>query len=81
MRKLLVIAVAVLGAGLLSGCEGDGGVVSTSTVDSAVRLVDPPRNGVRAEPAEDDPDWDCTVHGNRICGRWPGRTSGWGIGL
>ncbi|MFD9734397.1 hypothetical protein [Umezawaea sp. NPDC059074] len=81
MRKLLIIAVAVLGTGLLSGCEGDGGVESTSTVDSAVRLVDPPRNGARPTPAEDDPDWDCTLHGNRICNPWPGHVNGWGVGL
>ena len=21
-----------------------------------------------AEPAEDDPDWDCHIHGNKVCG-------------
>lgn len=81
MRKLLV-SLAVLGTVLLAGCEGESGVDSTSTVDSVVKLADPPRNGVRPTPAEDDPAWDCSLHGDKRCGLdVPDRVTGLGIGL
>lgn len=63
----------VIGDVLLAAClyynTGDTGPVSSSApapTTVAPKLAPPPE--AAPEPMEDDPAFDCRVHGNRICG-------------
>lgn len=54
--KAGAVCLAVLAAFAVAGTCGDG-------LDEDARRYPPKR-----QYQEDDPQWDCDVHGNRVCG-------------
>lgn len=64
------LVVAVLSTGGGAGDSGFGGATATGTVklDREGPVMQGARHGVDAGlPQEDDPGWDCRIHGDRLC--------------
>lgn len=68
--KALLTTVAIAAAALLTGC----GAAAQATVHSEPHKLQTPApivETVTDSPEEDEPGWDCTIHGNKTCGANP----------
>jgi hypothetical protein len=70
-RSAAFLFVALLLGLLYAGGTDDTTGPALHPVPAATVPV--PTPVLQATPAEDDPDWDCTIHGNGVCGVPGGR--------
>jgi len=67
--KLKVLASVIAVAAALMGCAAP----------EPVQHVQPVQPVASVQIQEDDPGWDCWIHGNKVCGTNPiERTAAWG---